>query len=779
MGVEGGSNTLHSLKGLSLSELGAICRGLAAALGIEMPRIVVDCNNLGYVFSKASSTVASIVNHLMKCANTGVAMEPVCDGDVRPVCKQATNIRVANKEKNRIHAFLLRKEIRKAKQRLIFDKLDQNERAIIQNDITKKEAQLKKKETQASSKLPKNFVSELQRELFESGAASVIPATGGYVADVVVASFQADSYMCSKIINQEAIMAMTRDADIPILCGDCCIAIKGFTKGSFEIVCVSETHMRHAMTFLPTNSKATFTKAKHPIFDGVKDHKLRALFMIILGCDVYIGMKGVGAAKLEQMIKESKAQTEEDLHKHLRNRLKYTNKLTEDVIDTYISAILYEPTNNARDDDNSLPRTYLFGSPIRLPKYLEEFAVDDKYKNEAVFMGPNISRCKGVGDSHHQFLSCEGIQRCFKCGESICSHCVSTIKSDVYCLSCFACESIVSESTTNSTSPSSKTIADMRKELMLDKFDGAKELSADEVEDAYEIMQHINKYRDMADESVPYPLYPTTEMINNTEKWEDLVEIDFKGGGSFLAKPDLKQEYIPGVMKLFAELVRFDPAKKTEWDKDHAVYDSLPDIFIRFAHKSRVDSGFRLLMRCVRHAFDNKTPPLEGNTAMLIAHGGEIGIRLDAFIPASMRQKFYQTGIVVTTLDLLCCMCTCPCGSQTIQRIVCVHTMAGLYQLCLLLFAGLAESIVVEFAACLNADFWDDKKWSANEWSSLKDSAVTLMGAAGEPMDTTNDNSSLSQLLTNFQVGTERRKEWKKRIKTPPKPSQANMLGHD
>lgn len=41
-----------------------------------------------------------------------------------------------------------------------------------------------------------------------------------------MSEFQADADMAGHIINGAAVMAMTKDSDIPIIAGDCCICIK-------------------------------------------------------------------------------------------------------------------------------------------------------------------------------------------------------------------------------------------------------------------------------------------------------------------------------------------------------------------------------------------------------------------------------------------------------------------------------------------------------------------------------------------------------------------------
>ena len=138
------------------------------------------------------------------------------------------------------------------------------------------------------------------------------------------------------------------------------------------------------------------------------------------------------------------------------------------------------------------------------------------------------------------------------------------------------------------------------------------------------MMKHLQQYRIHAEAPVPYPLYATSEMdADSTARWEDILEIDFKGGGAFLAEPELDSKHVPSVMKLFVEFVRFHEGKKTEWKKGHAVYDALPALFITFADKSRLDSGFRLLARCARHAFDTRTPKLNNKTAVLVLHNGD------------------------------------------------------------------------------------------------------------------------------------------------------------
>ena len=89
------------------------------------------------------------------------------------------------------------------------------------------------------------------------------------------------------------------------------------------------------MKHLPIGHKAKFLEAESPIFDGVQLPRLRAQMMIILGCDVYSqGMKGFKAMKLATLIKSFNTTSEEQLYSKLFDKLKTTNKLSPEIINT-------------------------------------------------------------------------------------------------------------------------------------------------------------------------------------------------------------------------------------------------------------------------------------------------------------------------------------------------------------------------------------------------------------------------------------------------------------
>ena len=200
MGVKNGAKTLHSISGLTLADIAQMCKGLATEQQI-LPRIIADCSNLLFVFSKCTSAVSAVAGHLSRIAATGVVMVPICDGPIRPISKQASNKRIADKELSRIKAYRCQAKIVELKNQLVQDALNQVERNAITGEIRKLDAQMKRNETQSHCCMPNNFASELEYELNHSNSHTVDgESAGGYVGHVVVAEFQADSYMAAQII---------------------------------------------------------------------------------------------------------------------------------------------------------------------------------------------------------------------------------------------------------------------------------------------------------------------------------------------------------------------------------------------------------------------------------------------------------------------------------------------------------------------------------------------------------------------------------------------------
>ena len=108
MGVKYGKDVLYSLLGLAIRDVADICQKLAHEINMSAPTVGVDYSNVCF---KVGRNAQSVANFLTRWASHGIHMNPVCDGKARPISKQATNERKANREKNRIKAHHLRTEI--------------------------------------------------------------------------------------------------------------------------------------------------------------------------------------------------------------------------------------------------------------------------------------------------------------------------------------------------------------------------------------------------------------------------------------------------------------------------------------------------------------------------------------------------------------------------------------------------------------------------------------------------------------------------------------------
>lgn len=320
MGVKKGSLTLHSITDLTLADIAHMCRQLAPKNDIAAPRVVADCSNLVYIFKDSYTPVAvSLANFFHKFTVVGIVVSPVCDGHVRPTVKQASNIRIADQEKCRISALQLRSRMREIKASLTNNNTcpDESSKAVLEKQLGDAEKKLKKNESMSKVMVPHNFAEALANELCSRKAHSIDgESAGGCVEEVVVAEFQADSYMTSQIVNRNAVMAITRDTDIPIIGGDCCMAINEFTKNKYRVVGTSKSTIEYAMSLLLKKSTAKFKPASHAIFDGITIPRLCALMMVILGCDVYMsGMYGVSVMTLVKMIAKEKRDLAEEYSK--------------------------------------------------------------------------------------------------------------------------------------------------------------------------------------------------------------------------------------------------------------------------------------------------------------------------------------------------------------------------------------------------------------------------------------------------------------------------------
>ncbi len=89
-------------------------------------------------------------------------MVPIVDGDECPTCKQATNEHIALRDKSRIQAFLLLKEVNKLKRDIAQGLVRCNVLPIINEKIFDLEKESRKKLAQLEDLLPPDFSEALE-----------------------------------------------------------------------------------------------------------------------------------------------------------------------------------------------------------------------------------------------------------------------------------------------------------------------------------------------------------------------------------------------------------------------------------------------------------------------------------------------------------------------------------------------------------------------------------------------------------------------------------------
>jgi len=382
---------------------------------MDKPTIDGDSNDICHVVAcKSEIKSAAVAEFYKQWSTCGIKVVLIVDGDVRPTCKQASSERIAERDRNRIHAFLLMKEVNKLKSDIAQGLVGSDELPNLHDKITKLEKESRSKLTQSEDLMPADFVEALEEALVNDVEGKV-NNSGGFVASVLKAKFQVDAAIIGRFLNKETLMALTNDSDMPIVAGDDFIAIKEYAKeGKITIVSTSKATLTKALQFVGNESlgRVELKDPACPIFENVKSRKLRALIMVALGCDVYkMGIIGAGPKPLrklldkleETMTNSVEADTEDSLFTALLSHTASATGLGISTVDTLIKGIIYKPTNYSSYDcqDIAIPaaeHTYFDGSvPTKLPMYLSDFAAGDNTI---------------INDDGHIDIECAGVPRC-------------------------------------------------------------------------------------------------------------------------------------------------------------------------------------------------------------------------------------------------------------------------------------------------------------------------------------------------------------------------------
>ena len=166
MGVCRGAQTLYHLRGLKMAHVANILTAFAREAGVvdANPQLTinVDCSNACFI---AGKTVTGLASLLMKWANAGFHVVPICDGHHRPICKQATNQRKAEREKKRIKSLVIRGVLRELRRRLYSNENPDDNKVQIMKEIAEKEKECNSAESTAYNVIPTDLDHQLSKAL--------------------------------------------------------------------------------------------------------------------------------------------------------------------------------------------------------------------------------------------------------------------------------------------------------------------------------------------------------------------------------------------------------------------------------------------------------------------------------------------------------------------------------------------------------------------------------------------------------------------------------------
>ena len=532
------------------------------------------------------------------------------------------------------------------------------------------------------------------------------------------------------------------------------------------------------------SSVGKYKAAEMPLLDGVTDLRTRCLIAVLLANDTFpkelkrhTCFAGVGASAVRDMVGRIRGRHQtpsldlsfDDLLTEALNSVPKKNKdathlsqLSSDVVKALVEAMAYEPATVATSGEmlySVVPPT------LPLDRYLEDFTNNDNLLTDTCELGT----CPGPTPSHcHTFMIGEGTRHCTVCAQVYCPMCVSTAGVCIPCLG----------QATDSTDPISKLSEQQLREALSQKIEVPATMPMAELQELYVSIVEGNSM-DSLDcsllEQVRYPIYPPSALRPNNNTLNFVTRFDFHDGARFIRDEKLSTEQRCGIINLLASLVTF--CKDNDLPKAAEV---LPSMISAFAAGARVDSGERLMKRCIRHALDTKTPPIYDAHASIIEHQGEIGMVIHDSIAPSFKDGMYSVTAAFTSSCFLANKCDCKAGadlavlqqhctesSNAGGKHLCVHPLPVLYKLTILLMDGLAEHALVEFASCFTQHH--ESALSQEEAAQLKESILTLMDASSFVSDSASSKTS-HELLEAFTVGTERGKS---KLPAPPDPSLA------
>jgi hypothetical protein len=312
MGVNGGHQLTYCIQDIKIEQLYSIALYIYNRFNKHVSRLPTIYVDASWIIR--SSTCDDRVSYLIRLCtylvSSGFRIVIVCDGCVRHHSKRSTTSRVSESYKTRIllhrnNSFLMslvtkRNESDSIEER---DKLDTAIK-LVGNKITGLQNKLKRTGIDVGAQMFSDITDEVNK----------LPYNISQIA-VIQSEFQADSTLAASIVNGHSELVLTADTDLAVLVGERCLGIKNFkflgrnknkTIKDIEIFCPDACYLNDVLNNM-NFPDTTFVPSKKPIFEGIKDTRVRCLIAIGVGCDVLVsGVPGITAKVIIDIITSMK-----------------------------------------------------------------------------------------------------------------------------------------------------------------------------------------------------------------------------------------------------------------------------------------------------------------------------------------------------------------------------------------------------------------------------------------------------------------------------------------
>ena len=458
MGVDGSHRSFsYILSKITLDEIISIARYRAKERHnnkrpTNFPVLDIDAS---WIIRKLNGSFENRIGCLLRLSlvfvRLGFHIFIICDGEERHHSKRATSKRKADCYRNniifhsnRMRLSLLTKEYVECQD---ITKKEELEKQI--NILKQKTDRIRN----AMAKTDVNVGDDLYKSLQEEIKLLTSQEKGSRNGKIVVlqSEFQADSTIASRMNHQENDIVLCSDSDMCVLTGEDCLCIKAYKfkdkgfEGSnicdIDIFACWKSTIKKAIDSinLPSETSRLYVPP-YPVFDNINDLKLRSLFAVGIGCDVYVGGVPTITVKFinDSIISYSSTPIEEHYELFISIFVSkfslHSNKINHPILmddndkkkykkflNVLVDAIMYEPGNYIKEDlsfESILSNKYIH--PNYLPIYIHPYIAAFVKRDNSVVMSANedptmvgccvdyLMTCKGLGvNKEHCFFGAE------------------------------------------------------------------------------------------------------------------------------------------------------------------------------------------------------------------------------------------------------------------------------------------------------------------------------------------------------------------------------------